>query len=120
MDFQEGGEEFSSEDVETVVKNTIGTVLETAMYNPKKVNEHCNSIIDSCLKELQSLSRPYKYVITAIIMQKNGGGMVSSGSTYWDTVKDGVCKVTWENSTMHCLVTVYGLSIIIDNPTELD
>ena len=24
MDFQEGGEEFSAEDVETVIKNTIG------------------------------------------------------------------------------------------------
>ena len=120
MDFQEGGEEFSSEDVETVVKNTVSTVLEAGMYNPKKVNDWCNSIIDISLKELQSLARPYKYVITALIMQKNGGGMVSAASMYWDNTKDGVCKVTWENGTMHCVVTVYGLSVNIDNPAELD
>jgi len=112
--------QFPAEDVETVVKNTIGTVLESASYNPRKVNDWCNSIIDSCLKELQSLSRPYKYVLTAIIMQKNGGGMVSSASMWWDTTKDGHCKVTWENGTMHCVVTVYGMSVNIDNPTELD
>lgn len=99
----------------TIVSYETNTHTHTHTKTP-----HHIIIQDSCLKELQSLSRPYKYVITAIIMQKNGGGMVSSGSTYWDTVKDGVCKVTWENSTMHCLVTVYGLSIIIDNPTELD
>ena len=120
MDFQEGGEEFSSEDVETIVKNTIGSCLEQNMYNPRKVNDWSNSIIDSCLKELQSLARPYKYVLTAIIMQKSGGGMVSAAATYWDAGKDGLCKVTWENATMVCLVTVYGCAVNIDNPTEMD
>ncbi|GMH84647.1 hypothetical protein TL16_g09983 [Triparma laevis f. inornata] len=120
MDFQEGGEEFSSEDVETVIKNTIAIVLESAMYNPKKVNDWCNSIIDSCLKELQSLSRPYKYVITAVIMQRNGGGLVTSAATFWDGQKDGVCKVSWDNETMHAVVTVYGLSVNIDNQSEMD
>ena len=120
MDFQEGGDEFPSEDVETVVKNTIGSVLESASYNPRKVNDWCNSVIDMCLKELQSLSRPYKYVLTAIIMQKNGAGMVSAASVTWDAAKDGCCKVTWENGTMHCVVTVYGMSVNIDNPAEMD
>jgi len=48
MDFQEGGEEFSAEDVETVVKNTIGDQLGNKAYVPKKVNEYCNNIIVSC------------------------------------------------------------------------
>ena len=47
MDFQEGGEEFSAEDVETVVKNTIGDQLSNKAFVPKKVNEYCNAIIVS-------------------------------------------------------------------------
>jgi Tctex-1 family. len=120
MDFQENGEEFSVEDVETVVKNAIGSVLNGVMYIPKKVNEWSNSVITGTLKGLQSLNRPFKYVVTVIIMQKNGAGLISVASTFWDTSKDGLCKVTWENGTIQCIVSVYGLSVNIDTPTETD
>jgi dynein light chain Tctex-type 1 len=68
---------------------------------------------------LQSLNRPYKYAITVIVMQKNGAGLVSAASTYWDTRKDGLCKVVWENGTMHCVVTVYGTCVNI-NPEDAE
>ena len=79
-----------------------------------KINDWSNSIISAALKGLQSLNRPYKYAITVIVMQKNGAGLVSAASTYWDTSKDGLCKVVWENGTMHCVVTVYGTCVNID------
>mmetsp|Transcript_44615 Transcript_44615/g.54006 ORF Transcript_44615/g.54006 Transcript_44615/m.54006 type:complete len:118 (+) Transcript_44615:144-497(+) len=116
MDFQD---EFSVEDVETVVKSAIGVVLNDTMYNPKKVNDWSNSIIDTSLKGLQSLNRPYKYAISIIIMQKNGAGLITVVSPFWDTSKDGLCKVTWENSTMHCIATVFGMSVNIDSQ-EID
>ncbi len=47
-------------------------------------------------------------------MQKNGAGLVSAASTYWDTSKDGLCKVGWENGAMHCIVTVFGTSVNVD------
>ncbi len=111
MDFQELGEEFVVEDVETVIKSAIGSVLNDTLYNPKKVNDWSNNIIAGALKSLQSLNRPYKYTITVIIMQKNGAGLVSSVSTFWDVQSDGLCKVMWENKTMHCVVTVFGMSV---------
>lgn len=120
MDFQENGEEFSLEDVETVVKNAIGSVLNDVMYIPKKVDEWSNSIIAGTLKGLQSLNRPFKYVVTVIIMQKNGAGLISVASTFWDPIKDGFCKVTWENGTIQCIVSVYGVSVNIDTSGELD
>lgn len=80
-----------------------------------KINDWSNSIISSALKGLQSLNGPYKYALTVIIMQKNGAGLVSAASTYWDTSKDGLCKVVWENGTMHCVVTVYGTCVNIDS-----
>lgn len=120
MDFQDIGEEFLVEDVETTIKSAIGSVLSDTMYTSKKVNDWSNNIIASALKGLQSLNRPFKYALTVIVMQKNGAGLTSATSTYWDTGKDGLCKVTWENNSMHCIVTVYGVSVNLDSPDEMD
>lgn len=111
MDFQDTGEEFVNEDVETVIKSAIGSILNDTVYIPAKVNDWSNNIIAAALKGLQSLNQPYKYVLTVMIMQKNGAGLISTASTYWDSSKDGLCKVTWENNTMHSIVTVFGLSM---------
>ena len=45
---------------------------------------------------------------------KNGAGLVSAASVYWDAGRGGLCKVMWENGTMHCIVTVYGTSINVE------
>jgi hypothetical protein len=51
-------------------------------------------------------------------MQKNGAGLNTAATMFWDTIKDGKVVVNWSNKTMHALVTVYGVSINVDNPTE--
>jgi dynein light chain Tctex-type 1 len=99
---------FAVDDIETVIKSSIGSVLTDTQYDHTKVNDQINSVISACLKGLQSLNRPYKYVTTAILMQKNGAGLVSAASTYWDADSDGLCKILWENQTTHCVVTVFG------------
>lgn len=118
--FQDDGGEFIVEDVEAIVRNSIHNSLNEANYNSKKVNEWTNNIVTGCLKELQALGRPFKYVITCIIMQKVGAGLNTTTSMFWDASKDGYCKVPWQNSTMHCIVTVYGLSVNIDDPQDGD
>jgi dynein light chain Tctex-type 1 len=112
-------EEFSFDDCEVILKSSIGSVLtDSTHWKANKVNDLSNSIISAALKGLQSLNRPYKYVVTVILMQKNGAGLVSAGSTFWDTRKDGLCKVVWENQTTHCIVTVYGMSLNADSDEE--
>lgn len=90
----EGDAEFPIEDVENIIKMAIHNALNENSYNSKKVNEWTNTIVTTCLKDLQALSRPYKYIITCIIMQKNGAGLNTSCSMYWDSTRDGSCKVS--------------------------
>lgn len=116
--YQDESAEFSVEDVEGIVRTAIVTTLNQHQYNSKKVNEWTNSIVQNCLKELQALARPFKYIITCIIMQKTGAGLNSTASMFWDASKDGHCKVPWQNSTMHCVVTIYGLSVNIDDSQD--
>ena len=94
--------------------------LKEATYNPKKVNDWINSVVDGCLKQLQTLQRPFKYIVTCVIQQKNGAGMNTAATCFWDTNKDAYAKVLWDNPTMHCIVTVYGICINIESNTDLD
>ena len=116
--YQDEAAEFSVEDVEAIVRTAIVGTLNQHQFNAKKVNEWTNSIVQNCLKELQALARAFKYVITCVIMQKTGAGLNTTASMFWDTAKDGHCKVPWQNATMNCLVTIYGLSVAIDDPTD--
>uniref|UniRef100_A0A6P7FPU8 Uncharacterized protein LOC114329910 n=1 Tax=Diabrotica virgifera virgifera TaxID=50390 RepID=A0A6P7FPU8_DIAVI len=70
--------------------------------------EPCNVIFSPA--ELTKLMKPYKYIITCTIMQTNRAGL-HSASYYWDNNSDEGCTVCWENKTMFCLVSVYGLAI---------
>ena len=118
MNYEEGNEDFPSEDIQMIIKTSINNILCDVMYNSSKINDWSNSIIESILKALQSLNRPFKYVVTAVFVQKNGGGLVNGCATYWDGMKDGICKVTWENETIHGLITVYGLCVHVESPSE--
>ena len=109
---------FVVDDISTVVSSAIGSVLGNASFTSDKTKDWSNSIIQSSLKGLQSLNRPYKYCLIVTIMQKNGAGLVSAASVYWDPREDGVCKVSWENETMHCVVAVFGVSTNVDDAPD--
>ena len=53
----------------------------------------------------------YHFSVTCVIMQKNGAGLHTASSCYWDNSTDGSCTVRWENKTMYCIVSVFGLAI---------
>jgi len=68
--------------------------------------------VESVLKELMGLQKPFKYAVNAVIMQRNGAGMTSASSTYWDTDTDGSMTVYWDKGEhMHCTVTVFAFGI---------
>ena len=41
---------FAIDDIETVIKSSIGSVLTDTQYNPTKVNDQVNSIVSATLK----------------------------------------------------------------------
>ena len=118
--FQDDNAEFVPEDAENIVRNAIHNSLSEHSYSSKKVNEWTNAIVTTCLKDLQALGRPFKYVITCVIMQNNGAGLNITNSMHWDVSKDGFCKVPYSTPTMTCIVSVYGLSVNIEDPHDLD
>jgi len=90
-----------------VVSQTLGNHV----YQSKKVHEWSASIVENVLKALHGQQKPFKYVgmlnrfnfhaqdlwlsdffyvsVTCIIMQKNGAGLHTASTCYWDTKTDG-------------------------------
>ena len=49
--------------------------------------------------------------VTCVLMQKVGAGFHATSNCMWNPVTDGSCTVKWENKTIYCMVTVFGLAI---------
>jgi hypothetical protein len=126
-------------------------ILMGHVFNQSKVNDWSNAIVDGCLKGLQQVNKPFKYVgnpYFSLFLHT----VSSSFSDLYHHAKDrgrlahcrslllghkagwyiyylvfivsfhtqaGYCKIPWENSTMHCITTVFGMAILPSNHETL-
>ena len=102
---------FNVDEVSNIIKEAIQTTIGGSSYLTNKVSMWTNSIVESSLSSLAKLQKSFKYIVTCIIMQKNGAGLTTASSCFWDKEMDGSCTVRWENKTIYCIVTVFGLAI---------
>jgi len=106
-----GPQNFEYDEVKQMIEQSIDPVLGKQTFVSRKVHDWTSSIVESVLKSLQAANKPFKYVVTCIIMQKNGAGLHTASTCFWDTKTDGSCSVRWDNATMHAIVTVFALHI---------
>jgi dynein light chain Tctex-type 1 len=99
------------DEMETVIRESIDATIGQSAFQRSKINAWTSNIVEGCLKRLSTLSKPFKYVVTAALVQKSGGGMHIASTSLWDDKTDGKKTIMWENPTMHCIVTVYWLAI---------
>ena len=83
--------EFVSEEVIQVIKSCIEATLSNTVYNKDKLNGWCNRVVEGCIKGVLKMDKPFKYVVTCIIMQKNGAGLTTTATCFWDQTSDGEC-----------------------------
>ena len=99
------------DEVEAIIKESIDAVLENAPYKHAFVGQWTNDVVELCVKRLAGLNKPFKYVVTCVIMQRNGAGLHTAASCFWDNDVDGRRTVRWENQQMYCVVTGFGLAL---------
>eukprot|EP00047_Mylnosiga_fluctuans_P002830 m.226142 g.226142 ORF g.226142 m.226142 type:complete len:117 (+) comp11378_c0_seq1:33-383(+) len=102
---------FVVDEVSMIIKECVEQTIGVNTYQQSKVNQWTSNIVESCLKRLCALNKPFKYIVSSIIMQKNGAGLHTASSCYWDNSSDGSCTVRWENKTMYVIISVFGLAI---------
>ncbi|XP_056604980.1 dynein light chain Tctex-type 1 isoform X1 [Triplophysa dalaica] len=113
MDDSHSAEEtaFVVDEVSSIVKESIEGAIGANIYQQNRVNVWTSNVVEQCLSQLSKLGKPFKYIVTCIIMQKNGAGLQSASSCFWDNTTDGSCTVRWENKSIYCIVSVFGLAI---------
>mmetsp|Transcript_4474 Transcript_4474/g.8988 ORF Transcript_4474/g.8988 Transcript_4474/m.8988 type:complete len:113 (-) Transcript_4474:372-710(-) len=112
MEFEgEGDRTFNQEEVYEVVKESVQSSLGNAVYTHSKVTTWQATIVENALKRLAALNKPFKYVVTCMISQNTGGATHTAHTCFWDAETDGFTKYRFENPTMVCLTTVYGMGI---------
>ncbi|XKL61813.1 hypothetical protein PGB90_001646 [Kerria lacca] len=111
---EEGKEQhiFLHDEVSYIIKCALDDVLGDKDYQQNKINVWKSRIFEISLHLLMKLNKSSKYLVSLIIMQKNGAGLHSASSCYWNNIKDDKCIVKWENKTIYCIVSVFGLLAI--------
>uniref|UniRef100_A0A915EYS6 Dynein light chain Tctex-type n=1 Tax=Echinococcus canadensis TaxID=519352 RepID=A0A915EYS6_9CEST len=102
---------FSSIEVSAVIKDIVANALTNNKFQSAKMNAWASEITEQCLYQLTKLNRPFKYLVTCVIMQKDGTSLYTGSTCYWDATTDGNCTIKWENGSMYCIVTCFGLAI---------
>ena len=62
----------------------IEAVLKDKVYEEAKVPIWVDQICDKCMQSLTELNKPFKYIVSCIIMQRNGAGIHTAQSCHWD------------------------------------
>ena len=70
-------------------QESIDAVLANAPYKHAFVGQWTNDVVETCVKRLAGLNKPFKYVVTCVIMQRNGAGLHTAASCFWDNDTDG-------------------------------
>jgi len=98
-------------EIDTLVRESISGTVGDNQFLHAKIDSWSNNVVESCLKRLAALNKPFKYVVTCNLTQKAGGGLHAANCTRWGEKTDGKLTVQWENQTMIILVTVFWLAI---------
>ncbi|KAI4802484.1 dynein light chain Tctex-type 1-like [Pseudochaenichthys georgianus] len=102
---------FVVDEVSKIIKESVEATIGANAYQHSRVNQWTTSVVEQCLSQLSKLGKPFKYIVTCIIMQKTGAGLQTASTCFWDNSTDGSCVVRWENKSMYCIVSVFGLAI---------
>lgn len=91
---------FVVDEVSMIIKESVENAIGVNMYQHNKVNQWTSNIVEQCLKRLTALNKPFKYVVSVVMLQKTGAGLHTASSCFWDNNTDGSCTVRWENKTI--------------------
>lgn len=74
-----------------------------------EIKRRGSEIVDRVMSELRPIAG-YKFVVSCTCMPKNGAGLHSAASCYWDNQSDGGTAIRWENRYVTCVVHVFVLA----------
>ncbi|KAE8602273.1 hypothetical protein XENTR_v10013931 [Xenopus tropicalis] len=79
---------FVVDEISNIIKESIESAIGGNAYQHNKVNQWTTNVVEQTLSQLTKLGKPFKYIVTCVIMQKNGAGLHTASSCFWDNATD--------------------------------
>ncbi|XP_054164038.1 dynein light chain Tctex-type 1-like [Oppia nitens] len=102
---------FDSDVVNKTTKEVVETIIGSNTYQHSEVTNWSNTIVEQVMQQLVKNNNKFKYIVTCAIIQKNGAGLQTATSCYWDNTTDGYTTVRWENKSLHSIVQIFAVTI---------
>ena len=100
------------DDVNQIIRGVFENVLgEVKSLENEKVGEWTDAIVHRCLDEMVKLKKPFKYIVTCIINQRDGAGLYSHSLCYFNNETDLLSSVSWDNDVLRSNVSIYAMAL---------
>lgn len=76
-----------------------------------KSNEWVDSINNEIITKMKDIAPNFKILVSCILTQKVGAGLHYDNSAYWDSTTDGSITTKYENDSILCICTIFGVAI---------
>jgi dynein light chain Tctex-type 1 len=86
---------FIAEQIEPLLIGVVEGVLKEEVYDDEKTQQWIDTICDGCMKVLVDQNKPFKYTVSALIMQRNGAGVHHIHTSSWDAANDNAIRVIY-------------------------
>jgi dynein light chain Tctex-type 1 len=73
-----------------------------------------DKITEGCVNRLKQASPAFKYCVSVVLAQRGeggGSGLHSEVAVLYDPATDGSCTLVWENDSIACIATIFGLAL---------
>jgi hypothetical protein len=102
------------EEVKSIIKDCTQTVLdeeENMQYDHTKSLHWINRINETCLDGLTKLRKPYKFIISVMIMRKTGAGMHICSSAYWGQQDNSIIEAYDASKHIYAVINVHWIAV---------
>jgi len=99
----------TAEEANGVLKEAVEETLRGQTFRYSEVSQWTKEIMETAIRNLTALRKPYKYIVNCVVLQKKGAAFHQASSCYWDSANDLTFSYRWENNSMHCILSVFAL-----------
>ena len=92
------------------VDNIIKRFLGNKNYDRRQAQSWCDVINAEIIKSLNPQQRGFKFIIHSTISKKGEASLHFSNQFLWNQKTDGSIFVKYENATLKCFVSLYGIA----------
>lgn len=103
---------FENDTIRAITQQAIQECLQHHTYDHASVRQWADDILENSLRTLCEIFKSYKFVAQCAIVQKLGGGMEFATVCHWDSKNDGMVIERWENESIRCIVSIYGITVL--------